>query len=101
MPKTNPKWSWEPARFIDEATRYLSIVRPDWDPLTLLAAHASRYEFAQTVCGPGFHDKLPPMATSVRGFFMADTAYYYPQDRSISESIRVGRQLAAAATAAP
>jgi len=97
MPKSHPKWSWEPARFVDEVKRYVSIVRPDWDPSTLLATHASRYEFAQTVCGPGFYDKLPPMSTSIGGFFMADTAYYYPQDRSIAESIRVGRELADAA----
>ena len=38
--------------------------------------------------------KLPPMTTSIRGFYMADTAYYYPEDRSISESIQVGRSLA-------
>jgi phosphohistidine phosphatase SixA len=34
------------------------------------------------------------MRTSMRGFLMADTAYYYPEDRSISESIRVGKRLA-------
>jgi protoporphyrinogen oxidase len=99
MPKSHPKWSWDAARFIDEVKGYLRIVRPDWDPATLAGAHASRYEFAQTVCGPGFYDRLPPMKTSIGGLFMADTAYYYPEDRSISESIRVGRELAGAAIA--
>lgn len=98
MPKTHPKWAWEHSRFIDEVKRYAKIVRPEWDERTLLAAHASRYEFAQTVCSPGFYQKLPPMRTSIKGFVMADTSYYYPEDRSISESIRVGRQLADAAT---
>jgi protoporphyrinogen oxidase len=93
MPKTHPKWVWDNARFIDEVKRYMTIVRPDWDSSTLLAARASRYEFAQTVCGPGFLERLPAMTTSIRNLFMADTAYYYPQDRSISESIRIGRQL--------
>jgi protoporphyrinogen oxidase len=98
MPKTHPKWAWEHSRFIDEVKRYAKIVQPKWDERTLLAAHASRYEFAQTVCSPGFYQKLPPMRTSIKGFVMADTSYYYPEDRSISESIRVGRQLADAAT---
>lgn len=97
MPKGHPKWKWEHSRFIDEAKRYMKIVRPDFDPRTLLATHASRYEFAQTVCTPGFYQKLPPMRTSIDGFFMADTSYYYPEDRTISESIRVGKQLAQAA----
>jgi protoporphyrinogen oxidase len=101
MPKSHPKWGWDSARFIEEAKRYVRMVRPSWDESTLLAAHASRYEFAQTVCTPGFYEQLPAMRTSIRGFLMADTAYYYPEDRSISESIRVGRQLAdAAATGA-
>jgi len=41
--------------------------------------------------GPGMHQ------TSL---FMADTAYYYPEDRSISESTTVGRKLARVALSA-
>ena len=94
MPKTHPKWQWEDRQFIEEVTAYAKTIRPDWDEKDILASHVARYEFAQTVCGPGFFDKLPSMETSVRGFYMADTAYYYPEDRSISESISVGKRLA-------
>jgi hypothetical protein len=34
------------------------------------------------------------MKTPIEGLFMADTSYYYPEDRSISESVAVGRRLA-------
>jgi hypothetical protein len=34
------------------------------------------------------------MKTPLQGFYMADTAYYYPEDRSINESIAVGQTLA-------
>jgi hypothetical protein len=34
------------------------------------------------------------MQTPIQGFFMADTSYYYPEDRSISESVKVGKRLA-------
>ena len=64
--------------------------RADW----VLARHCHRYEFAQALCPPGFQATLPPMRTPLAGFFMADTAYYYPEDRSISESVEVGRRLA-------
>jgi hypothetical protein len=30
----------------------------------------------------------------VRGLVLADTSHYYPEDRSISESMRLGRELA-------
>ena len=59
-----------------------------------------RYEFAQPICPPGFQAQLPPMRTPIAGFFMADTAYYYPEDRSISESLRIGQELALHAGAA-
>ena len=94
MPKTHPKWQWDDARFIEEVKSYAKLIRPQWNEEEILATYVAGYEFSQTVCKPGFFELLPPMTTSIRGFFMADTAYYYPEDRSISESIQVGRTLA-------
>ncbi|GMO27266.1 MAG: hypothetical protein Ta2B_07930 [Termitinemataceae bacterium] len=40
-------------------------------------------------------DKLPPISSNEReGFFFADCAYCYPDDRSNFASIRVGKELA-------
>lgn len=41
---------------------------------------------------------LPAMKTPLTGFYMADTAYYYPEDRSINESVALGASLADLAT---
>ena len=97
MPVTHPKWAWDDERLLDEATRYLLMTQPHLQREDVIARHVSRYEYAQPLCTPGFYDKLPPMKTSLQGFFMADTCYYYPEDRSINESLRVGWQLADAA----
>ncbi|MBL8315276.1 MAG: FAD-dependent oxidoreductase, partial [Rubrivivax sp.] len=94
MPRTHPKWGWDDQRLMDEARDYFLLTQPQLKPADIVARHVSRYEFAQTVCPPGFYAMLPEMATSVAGFYMADTSYYYPEDRSICESIRVGRMLA-------
>lgn len=94
MPKTHPKWGWDNDRILDEATGYFLLTQPQLQRGDIVARHVSRYEYAQPVCPPGFYDMLPAMRTSLRGFYMADTCYYYPEDRSISESIRVGRELA-------
>lgn len=99
MPKTHPKWSHDNEALIDEVIGYLKRLNPAFEPDWVLARHCHRYEFAQTICPPGFYDALPPMRTPVEGFFMADTAYYYPEDRSISESVEVGRRLAETAMA--
>lgn len=98
MPKTHPKWSLSDQALIDEVIGYLGRVNPAFQSESILAQHCHRYDFAQTICPPGFQSTLPPMKTPLEGFFMADTAYYYPEDRSISESIAVGTRLAAAAS---
>jgi protoporphyrinogen oxidase len=94
MPQGHPKYQREAQAFIDETLDCLCAIRPDFDRRDVLSAAASRYQYAQTVCTPGFYEALPPMRSGLRGFFMADTSYYYPEDRSISESLRVGADLA-------
>jgi protoporphyrinogen oxidase len=102
MPQSHPKYRRDFQAFIDETLAYMKLIRPDFSPETeLIAATASRYQFSQTVCSPGFYDALPPMASQVQGLFMADTSHYYPEDRSISESKRIGALLALLALKAP
>lgn len=100
MPQTHPKYSMPFDAFIEETLAAMKLIKPELDPATdVLAATASRYEYAQTVCSPGFYDALPPMQSKVQGLFMADTSHYYPEDRSISESLRIGSVLAGLAHA--
>jgi hypothetical protein len=94
MPKTHPKWSLDNQALIDEVVGYLHKLNPSFSPDWVLASHCHRYDFAQTICPPGFYDMLPAMTTPVKGLFMADTSYYYPEDRSINESIAVAKTLA-------
>lgn len=98
MPQTHPKYARSHQAFIDETVGYLKLIRPDWDTSEILASTASRYEFAQTVCTPGFYSALPPKKSRIEGLIMADTSHYYPEDRSISESMRIGKELAQLAT---
>jgi protoporphyrinogen oxidase len=94
MPKTHPKYARDNAAFIEETLSYLSKLNPAFSRDWVLASHCHRYEYAQAVCPPGYFDLLPPMQTPIRGFCMADTAYYYPEDRSICESVKVAKALA-------
>lgn len=94
MPKSHPKWQWSNQQLIDEVIGYLPLINPKFSTDWILATHCHRYEYAQTICPPGFQQRLPSMETPLDGFYMADTAYYYPEDRSINESIAVGRKLA-------
>ncbi len=94
MPQSHPKYGRDAQAFIDETLACLQLIRPDFDRTEVIATTASRYEFAQPVCTPGFFEALPPMKSRIEGLFMADTSHYYPEDRSISESMRLGAALA-------
>lgn len=94
MPQTHPKYQRSNQDLINEVIGYLGSINPEFNQEWVIASRLSRYTFAQTICPPGFFDMLPPMKTPIVGFFMADTSYYYPEDRSISESVRVGKMLA-------
>jgi hypothetical protein len=37
---------------------------------------------------------LPSIQTSIAGLQIADTCFYYPEDRGISESVRLGKMMA-------
>jgi protoporphyrinogen oxidase len=93
MPQTQEKYSWSNEKFFAEVTAVFKKIRPDFDKSWIKDFHASRYFYAQPVCEPGYLAMLPAMKSSVDGLFMADTSYYYPQDRSITESLKTAKQL--------
>jgi protoporphyrinogen oxidase len=94
MPQSHPKYQWSNERIIDEASDYIKRINPELKDSDIVDARASRYGFAQPICQPEFLSQLPPIKTPVNGLFVADTSYYYPEDRSISESVRIGREIA-------
>lgn len=91
----HPKYQESNASFLQEVVEYLKKLNPEFKEDWILAQHVHRYQYAQPVCPPEFMSMLPSMKTDVEGLYLADTSYYYPEDRSISESMRVGLELSA------
>lgn len=94
MPGEHPKYAEDDALFIAKVKRYLQTINPALTDADIIDIRASRYRHAQPICEPGYLDRLPPVALPVQGLWVADTSYYYPEDRGISESIGFGRQMA-------
>ena len=94
MPRDYPKFANDNDFFIAEAKQYIKQLNPEIADEDFIAEHASRYGYAQPVCQPGFSNVLPPIKTAINGLYIADTSYYYPEDRSISESVNVGKKMA-------
>jgi protoporphyrinogen oxidase len=94
MPGDHPKYRDADSVFLDKVKRYLLQINPELRETDILDARASRYRHAQPVCTPGFADHLPPFKLPIKGLLVADTSYYYPEDRGISESVGLARKMA-------
>ncbi|CAI8876896.1 Protoporphyrinogen oxidase [Pseudomonas sp. IT-P253] len=94
MPSEHPKFAEPDQAFLDKVRRYLKKINPALNDEDFINIHASRYRHAQPICDPGYLDRLPPVSLPVQGLWVADTSYYYPEDRGISESIDFGRNMA-------
>jgi protoporphyrinogen oxidase len=97
IPGEHPDFQRDDEFFIEKVRSYLFAVRPDLSEANILKIAAGRYRYAQPICEPEFPKRLPPISPGVEGLFIADTCFYYPEDRSISESIQLGRKLASLA----
>jgi protoporphyrinogen oxidase len=94
MPVTSPRFGWPAQRLLDEAFGYIRRVNPSVVRDDVLATRVARLHHAQPVCEAGFAAKIPPIETPIRGLQIADTCFYYPEDRGISESVRIAREMA-------
>lgn len=99
MPVTNPLWNRPNDVFTSEAYACVKRINPALTDDDLLAARAARLTHAQPVCPPGFAAMIPPVQTPIAGLQVADTCFYYPEDRGIAESVRLGDAMARAVRA--
>lgn len=97
MPGEHPRFTEADQAFLDKVRCYLKRINPTLVDEDFIELRANRYRFAQPICPPGHLDRLPPPALPVTGLWVADTSYYYPEDRGISESVGFGRKLARSA----
>jgi protoporphyrinogen oxidase len=94
MPVTNPKWGWTDAQLAEEAFAAIRSINPHVTDADRIGIHVGRLRHAQPICAPDFSAMIPPVQTPIEGLQIADTCFYYPEDRGIGESVRLGKQMA-------
>jgi protoporphyrinogen oxidase len=94
MPVTNPKWAWTNEELAEEAFAAICSINANVTDADLVGVHVGRLRHAQPICAPGFAAILPPVKTPIKGLQIADTCFYYPEDRGIAESVRLGKEMA-------
>ena len=94
MPGEHPKFAEPDEAFLQKVRRYFKKINPTLVDEDFLDIRASRYRFAQPIGIPGYLETIPNAKLPIKGLWVADTSYYYPEDRGISESIDFGRKMA-------
>lgn len=79
---------------LDEYFSYLKMIRPDLKDSDLIAFKVFRDPYAQPIPEKGFSKMLPDMRTPISNLLIADSSFYFPEDRTIDQSIMVGKKLA-------
>ena len=99
MPGEHPKFAESDEVFLQKVRAYLKKINPNLVDEDFLDIRASRYRFAQPIGVPAYLETIPAANLPIEGLWAADTSYYYPEDRGISESIDFGRKMARDAVA--
>ncbi len=89
----DPRFAWSDDQWVTFFRDGLSQVSPGLqDAVTAAVVTCDRY--AQPVCGPGFAQRVPPIAGPASGLFLVEASQLYPSDRTISGMIGLAGQAA-------
>ena len=93
MPQTNEKFNDSDEIFKQKVVKYFQTINKELRNEDIINIKVHRYYYSQPICEPDFLKSLPDAKIPIDGLWIADTSYYYPEDRGISESIGYGRAL--------
>jgi len=92
--------SEEPIAKVDpteEAHRWVGILEakvPGFTRDMLLGVHGFRASYAAPLVTLNYQAQIPPIESHVAGLYVATTAQIYPEDRGMSEGVRMGNRAA-------
>jgi protoporphyrinogen oxidase len=79
---------------LERYTPGLRKVNPAFDRAWVKNRWLHREPAAQPIVTVGYHQRIPPLRTSVPGLFLANTTQVYPEDRGTNYAVRLGDEAA-------
>lgn len=92
MPVTNPVYTDTDEVFKSKIKKYFMKINTSLRDDDFEAIVISRYQCAQPICCPEYLKTIPDMKIPNEHIIIADTSYYYPEDRGISEGIKISKE---------
>ncbi len=94
LPSTGERYVLADEKLLQEYIGYLKKIKPDFSEDWIREYHVSRDQYAQPVCEVGFSKHKPGIETPVKGLYLTDSCQLHPDDRTVSNSIGLGRRVA-------
>ncbi|HEX5622791.1 MAG TPA: NAD(P)/FAD-dependent oxidoreductase [Solirubrobacteraceae bacterium] len=86
--------SLDPDALLERYSAGLRKVNPAFDHAWVKNRWLHREPAAQPIVTVGYHERIPPLRTSVPGLYLANTTQVYPEDRGTNYAVRLGDEAA-------
>jgi protoporphyrinogen oxidase len=94
LPSTDERYALADEKLLEGYKGYLQRINPGFSEDWIREYHVSRDQYAQPVCEVGFSRHKPGLETPVKGLYLTDSCQLHPDDRTVSNSIGLGRRVA-------
>ena len=94
LPSTDERYAMSDDRLLEEYIGYLKRINPGFSEDWIREYYVSRDRYAQPVCEVGFSKHKPGIETPVKGLYLTDSCQLHPDDRTVSNSIGLGKRVA-------
>jgi len=96
LPTDHPRYLASEKELLAEYYAYLQKIIPDFTPADVEAVKIFHAPYAQPVIRTGYKKNIVSPISPISGLYLANMAQIYPEDRGMSYSIRLGKQVAEA-----
>ena len=93
MPTTTSIYNDSDDIYKAKIKNYFKKINPELQDSDFKNIVISRYKCAQPICGPEYLKTIPQIKIDGENVFIADTSYYYPEDRGVSEGIKIAKTI--------
>lgn len=87
VPTDSPTYRMATADLVEQTWRGMQVIAPHLTEQDLVASHVARAAYAQAICTTDFLEIRPRQQAPLRGLYLLDSVFLYPEDRTQSGSI--------------
>jgi len=94
LPVDEARYNFPDQQLFDEYLKAIKLINPEFKDDWVLDHRVFRNSMAQTICTTNFSKKIPSIKSPIKGLAVTDSSQLYPEDRTISGTIKVASDAA-------